>query len=199
MQNRRGGIVLAAAVFVAFGAACGGDEPEAEAFDLSGRVVSVEPGAQPADNPTDADFIGAIVIQSAQPADCETDADGVRVYLADDASVTPSSASDDLDKLRGKTVDVSGDVTKDGDACTVIADSIATQSSDKSKDDMGDMDMDDMDMDDSGDSDPAGTSAPGATGQPDGDLDDAGNITDTKGSPIPDSDVDEENEEEGDR
>jgi hypothetical protein len=194
-MQRRGGIVLTAALVV-FGGACGSGGGETEAFELTGRVVSVEPAAQPADAPEGETIVGAIVVQTDEPAECETDANGVRVYLSDDASVTPARATDDLDELRGKTVSVSGEVTKDGDTCTVIADAVTTQSASPAADD------DDDDGTDTGDgggggagggaATPSATDGADATSSPN-DPDDEGSIGDTEetASPAPDDPDDE--------
>ena len=185
-------MVLAAALLV-FGGACGSDDGETEPFELTGRVVSVEPAAQPADVPEDADIFGAIVVQTAAPEECETDDDGVRVYLSEKTSVTPSAASDDLDALRGKTVSVSGGVTKDGDACTAIADRVTATAAKSGPTGT------DEDTGDGADGGPTGSGAtPSATDGADAtsspnDPDDEGYISDTEetASPAPE-DPDEE-------
>jgi hypothetical protein len=192
-MQRRGGIVLAAALLM-FGGACGSGDGEPEAFELTGRVVSVEPAAQPADDPTDAEISGAIVVQTDEPEECESDADGVRVYVSDDTSLTPASASDDLQSLQGKTVSVSGETTRDGDACTAVADTITTAGATGSPDATDDGDGTGTGGATPGGStaDPSATDDGGPTSSPN-DPDDEGGIGDTEetASPAPDDPDDE--------
>ena len=186
MHLRVLGLLVAAALF-AIGASCASDDDGREAFNITGRVVSVEPAAQPANDPTDSEITGAVVVQAQAPDGCQADANGVRIYVDDDTTFTPTDASADLEKVRGDTVQVTGQLTKDGDTCTAIADAVSAADASASPGDG---------MEDStggggaggASNSPGASSAPGATSSPN-DPDDEGSIADTEetASPGPDN------------
>lgn len=123
---RRGvfGVLVALGVL---GAACTDGGPEESTFRGTGEVGAIEAGAVPAGGETDESIIGALVIDGdlAGLEECAAADDGFRVFVDEDTAFTPAKAKDDLDYYGGATVRVSGRVTKDGEVCTPIADSVA--------------------------------------------------------------------------
>lgn len=178
MRIWRASIVLAAALTLV-GAACASDDDEGT-FDVTGRVVTVEPSARPANDPDESNIIGAIVVQTDEPEECENDPNGVRVYVDEDTDFTPTSAATDLKRLRGQTVNVSGSTTTDGDTCTPIADSVAATNASGSPGGSGETGGTGGTA-----GSPSATSSPKATNDPD----DEGSITDTEetASPAPEN------------
>lgn len=122
--------VLVAALGLVLGA-CNGDDVELAAFDGTAEVVAVEPDAQPAEQDTTGGTIsGAVILDETGITgldDCAATDDGFRVFVEEDTRFTPAGAGDDLASLRGRTVRVSGRVTKNDDVCTPIAEAVAAQ------------------------------------------------------------------------